>query len=547
MTASRTSYLATSGLIALMAGLFVAVYTLNIRHYRASISSAEIAVEKSLNQREVLLLEQMEREENLAYAMHGTERIFDVDLFILQEGVFMPEYLADFPSHSVSKEDANAAFNNGVELLPSEDALPYFEKAARALPDKEVDWYQKISALFNVLDFNDDPNTAGLILFFIDLSGNALTDSRKEFFRSMLEGHFSELDRIETRQNELLEATKRLHAELGKRQGEFRVAVDDRILAVRKDGLAVFYAPDFAHGEVSFTPRGTHRELVPGFYLVAPEEALKEERRRITKQYNAGNVVLSLMVLLAAFLSAGLALTSQRRLKLDTMRTDFIATVSHELRTPLSLIRLHAETLHHGRIPESKVGDYHQTILTEAERLTGIVNNVLDFSRMERGKLELHPEPTDLSALCERIIESFQSRLEQNGFELEQNIQPGIIFPVDALAYSQILFNLIDNALKYSDSEKNIRVELESTDDWNILCVSDRGIGIPDKLKKKIFDDFIRSNDRKVTAQRGSGIGLSVAKQLVEKMGGTIDVQDNKPEGSVFTVKLRNGHETTGS
>ncbi len=253
------------------------------------------------------------------------------------------------------------------------------------------------------------------------------------------------------------------------------------------------------------------------------------------------------MVLLAAFLSAGLALTSQRRLKLDTMRTDFIATVSHELRTPLSLIRLHAETLHHGRIPESKVGDYHQTILTEAERLTGIVNNVLDFSRMERGKLELHPEPTDLSALCERIIESFQSRLEQNGFELEQNIQPGIIFPVDALAYSQILFNLIDNALKYSDSEKNIRVELESTDDWNILCVSDRGIGIPDKLKKKIFDDFIRSNDRKVTAQRGSGIGLSVAKQLVEKMGGTIDVQDNKPEGSVFTVKLRNGHETTGS
>lgn len=178
--------------------------------------------------------------------------------------------------------------------------------------------------------------------------------------------------------------------------------------------------------------------------------------------------------------------------------------------------------------------------------LTGIVNNVLDFSRMERGKLELHPEPNNLSVLCGRIIESFLSRLKQNDFELEKAIQPNIIVSVDPIAYSQILFNLIDNAIKYSDAEKRIRIELESSVDWAILRVSDCGIGIPDPLKKKIFDDFIRSDDRKVTAQRGSGIGLSVAKQLVEKMGGTIDVQDNKPEGSVFTVKLRNGHETTG-
>ena len=158
----------------------------------------------------------------------------------------------------------------------------------------------------------------------------------------------------------------------------------------------------------------------------------------------------------------------------------------------------------------------------------------------------MHLEPTDLSALCERIIESFQSRFEQNGFNVETSIRPGIVILVDSLAYSQILFNLIDNALKYSDDEKCIRIELESTSGWNILRVFDRGIGIPNPLKKKIFDDFMRSNDSKVTARRGSGIGLSVARRLTEKMNGTIEVKDHKPTGSVFTVKLRIGHETTG-
>jgi signal transduction histidine kinase len=165
---------------------------------------------------------------------------------------------------------------------------------------------------------------------------------------------------------------------------------------------------------------------------------------------------------------------------------------------------------------------------------------------MERGRLELHPESTNLSALCERIIESFQSRLEQHGFTLEKAIQPNIITQVDPLAYSQILFNLLDNAIKYSGTEKYVRIELEAADDWIILRVSDHGIGIPDRLKKKIFNDFVRSDDRNVTAQRGSGIGLSVARRLVEKMNGTIEVKGNQPKGSIFTVKQGIDNEITG-
>ncbi|MCK4565628.1 MAG: HAMP domain-containing histidine kinase, partial [Verrucomicrobia bacterium] len=348
----------------------------------------------------------------------------------------------------------------------------------------------------------------------------------------------------------LMEEARRIDQDLTRKTGAYKAEIGGAILSVRNDGLALLYTLPAEVVEplrISSAPDGLLSErVVPGYYASIPAAMIEDAKQEAWRQYRTGNVILALMACLGLALIGATITVFKRQSQLEAARTGFIATVSHELRTPLSLIRLHAETLHHGRISEDKIHNYHQTILTEAERLTGIVNNVLDFSRIERNKLQIHLEPTDLSALCERIVDSFLFRLEQDGFALEKQIQPEIVALADPLAFSQIVFNLVDNAIKYSDEEKTLRIELESSKNWNILRVSDHGIGIPDKLKKKIFDDFVRSDDRKVTARRGSGIGLSVARRLTEKMNGTIEVEDNEPTGSVFTVKLGNGNETTG-
>jgi signal transduction histidine kinase len=548
MTSARISYLTAGGLVLLLIGLFAAIFSLNARHHQTALSNAEGAVEKTLDERRDLLLSHLEREESRAFALIGTDRVFDADIFARNQGRFLPASLAEWPTHTVSRSAANAAFKKGVALLPAKEALPFFETAARAAPNDNVDWYQKISALFNVLDFRTSPEEAGLILFALEQSGDALPASPKAFFRAMLEERFPDLERIESRQNELLNIAARLNAITIQEKGAFRVAVEDQILAGDNRGFAVLYAPDFGASSaatLSRTPTGIHRELLPGLYITVSEVALAEEKARITNQYMTGNITLAVMAALGALLCAGLGVTFQRQRRLNAMRTRFIATVSHELRTPLSLIRLHAETLTHGRVPKGKEHEYHQTILTETERLTGIVNNVLGFSRMERDKLQVHLEPTDLSELTARVGESFRDRLRQENIALEQNITEGISGLVDPLAYSQIVFNLLDNAIKYSGGAKIIQIGLELSKGWNILTVADQGIGIPEKLKPQIFDEFTRSDDRKVTARRGSGIGLNVAQRLAGKMGGTIEVADNHPKGSVFTVRLKERNETT--
>ena len=149
--------------------------------------------------------------------------------------------------------------------------------------------------------------------------------------------------------------------------------------------------------------------------------------------------------------------------------------------------------------------------------------------------------PLDVATKVYRARHAFIS------FAEKRDIKTAIMGIVDPLAYSQIVFNLLDNAIKYSDGSKTIRIRLDVSNGWNILSVTDEGIGIPDKLKKCIFDEFVRSDDSKVTARRGSGIGLSVAQRFAKRMGGTIEVADNQPKGSVFTVRLKGSDEAAGS
>jgi len=532
-----------------MAGLFGTTLHLNRGNYSASIATVELSFRRTLEQEARALRSRMAEQEAQAFALRGTERELEQDLFFITAERVIPACVA-YLFEPIPEQDARNAFTRGIELLPDDAALPFFWKAAQGTTANADDAYRKISALFNILEIKPNLQATCGILYLLS-EGNALSDaSRTRFFRTLLEGLVPDLPSIEPRFSALVRSAKEIDAELTRRKGAYRDTFHGRMLSVRKDGLAALYVFDFIATEpVVLTPKppkGSCVEVVKGIYAVIPAQVMVQAKAEIRRQYYTGNTILALLLILGVALAVGMLFAIRRQRQLEAARIAFVATVSHELRTPLSLIRLHAETLRHGRIPPERVAEYHQTILNETERLTGIVNNVLDFSRMERGKMQIHLGPTNLSETTGRIVESFRYRLEKEGFELEQAIDADVIAKADALAYSQILFNLLDNAIKYSDSEKSIRIELESSKGWSTLRVSDHGIGIPDSLKKKVFNDFVRSGDRKVTAQRGSGIGLGVARRLVEKMNGTIEVEDHPPKGSVFIVKLESNNEATG-
>lgn len=573
------------GLILLMAGLFTVAFVLNRNQYTTSLATVETSFQQSLDQQGGNLLQEIEKLEIRYFSMtvdaassriekkkqrgstqtiqrnnphqppHSNaagSRVYAPPVFahfIVLANRVVPACTAGL-LETVPNSDADTAFAQGVRLHPTPEALPFFRIASKRKIETSGDLYRKLSAYFNLLELKADTQTVCCILTLLDLGNPTLTPSQSAFFHSMLAEQVPALEEIQITLSRRRETAEIIDQKLTRKKGTYRTVIDGQTLSVREDGLALLYSPEVqaaAPIELSHTkPDGLNQQIIPGLFASIPTHVIEQAKAKIQKQYWMGNAILALMLLLGTGLAIGLFAAAKRQRELAAMKTQFIATVSHELRTPLSLIRLHAETLHHGRIPDSKVDDYHHTILTEAERLTGIVNNVLDFSRMERGEIQINLEPTNLSEATERIVESFRYRLEKECFKLEHKIEPDVVAHADALAYSQILFNLIDNALKYSDDEKRIRIELGSSNGWNILRVSDYGIGIADQLKKKIFDEFMRSDDHKVTARRGSGIGLSVTRRLVEEMDGTIEVEDNDPMGSVFTVKLRNDNETTG-
>jgi signal transduction histidine kinase len=234
---------------------------------------------------------------------------------------------------------------------------------------------------------------------------------------------------------------------------------------------------------------------------------------------------------------------------LARLKSEFVANVSHELRTPLSLIRLYAETLELGRLssPE-KCQEYFHIIRKESERLTGLINNILDFSRIEAGRKEYTFRETDLAELVRKTLESYRYQIEQQGFVFEQNIADNVpSLRVDREAMARSLLNLVNNALKYSQQEKFLEVNLYRTDGVVKLEVIDRGIGIPRGEQAKIFEKFYRVGNPLVHTTKGSGLGLSLVRHIVEAHGGDIAVESAPGRGSKFVITLPLGSGSAGT
>ena len=229
-----------------------------------------------------------------------------------------------------------------------------------------------------------------------------------------------------------------------------------------------------------------------------------------------------------------------REMNLARLKSDFVANVSHELRTPLALIRLYAETLELGRLTtKDKYQEYFRIIREESERLTALINNILDFSRIEAGRKEYEFKETNLADLVHSTLDSYRFQIEQNGFVFEENISRDIPpLVVDREAIARSLLNLVNNALKYSKDEKYIGVSLYRANGSVRLEVRDRGIGISAKEQEKIFEKFYRCGDPLVHNIKGSGLGLSLVRHIARAHGGEVLVESAPEQGSKFTIAL---------
>jgi signal transduction histidine kinase len=253
---------------------------------------------------------------------------------------------------------------------------------------------------------------------------------------------------------------------------------------------------------------------------------------------------LSLWVVMTISLVAAVALmlrTASREMKLSQMKADFVSNVSHELRTPLASIRVLAELLNLGRVNQpDRVREYGAYIESEGRRLTQVINNILDFSRIESGRKLFQFESCDLKEVVGATLEALSVHLKQNGFTLSyeapQSALPKVVLDPDAIALA--LTNLLDNAIKYSGDVKEINVGVTRSDGFVAIAITDRGVGIAADEQEKIFEKFYRVSTGLVHDVKGSGLGLSLVKHIVVAHQGKITVRSKPGEGATFTIQL---------
>ncbi len=229
-----------------------------------------------------------------------------------------------------------------------------------------------------------------------------------------------------------------------------------------------------------------------------------------------------------------------RRLEdLNKIKSYFVSSVSHDLKTPLTSIRLFAELMGGGHLAPEKIGEYCRIIEGESDRLTRLINNVLDFAKIEKGIKEYKFAEIELNRLVEHVMHTMAYQFEMNGFTVQQELaQDELVLRADADAVTEVLVNLLANSLKYVAETKQIRVTTYSRDRHVCVQVADKGIGIPADRQANIFDPFYRAVTTPSGSPPGTGLGLSVVKHVMEAHRGHIDLESEPGKGSVFVLNF---------
>ncbi len=248
-------------------------------------------------------------------------------------------------------------------------------------------------------------------------------------------------------------------------------------------------------------------------------------------------------IFLAAIVAGGSLLLWQARRSEEeaAQKTSFVANVSHEFKTPLTTIRLYAELLAQGRVRDSEQSaQYLNTIGRETQRLARLVNNALDFSRLEQGRKTFARDEVDLKAELVRVLDTQEPRLGEAGLRLVREMPEGsVVVKTDRDAVEQIVLNLVENVCKYASEGGEVAVRLEASDAGGVrLSVADRGPGVPGSHREKIFEKFHRVDESLTAEKAGAGLGLSIARQLARGLGGELKYADRAGGGAEFILEL---------
>lgn len=274
--------------------------------------------------------------------------------------------------------------------------------------------------------------------------------------------------------------------------------------------------------------------------------------RRQTSVYTWTGILVALLILLAG----SFAIRSvNHQIKMNRLKNDFIATVTHELKTPLSSMRVLVDTLLEGRYENEKTAnEYLQMVANENKRLTHLIDSFLTFSRMERNKQVFDFQPVPPAEIASETAEAMQAKFQSSsGFQPESQTVPhqkdhcnfsitiaenlpSISADKDAMV--TVLVNLLDNAYKYTNDDKQIELNVFQQDGFVCFAVKDNGIGLSPRAQKKIFNRFYQIDSRLSRRAQGCGLGLSIVRFIVDAHKGKIDVQSQPKKGSLFIVKL---------
>ncbi len=278
--------------------------------------------------------------------------------------------------------------------------------------------------------------------------------------------------------------------------------------------------------------------LIFAVTMTAPIKALTSTIRRMGKGDLTARVNVRASGELKALADSYNAMAEKIE-NFDQSRSQFVQNASHELKTPLATMKILLENLiYQPDMPAELRAEFMQDMNHEIDRLSGIITDLLTLTQMDSHQSALKLDSVDLSALCEETIHALRPAAEKARLTLADEIAPDVTLMADESKLSQVVYNLIDNAVKYTPEGGRVDVRLAVEGKTAVLTVKDNGIGIPEEDVKHIFDRFYRVDKARSRATGGTGLGLSIVAQMVKLHGGEISVESENGKGSAFTVRL---------
>ncbi|MFC2161828.1 ATP-binding protein [Acidobacteriota bacterium] len=284
----------------------------------------------------------------------------------------------------------------------------------------------------------------------------------------------------------------------------------------------------------------TFRNFLLPWKLFASQDAFQDLQKTARREKFFYGILLGVIVVLMFIGVLLIARDVSRETETTQLKTEFVHNVSHELKTPLTLIRLYGETLQRKEnLSNEDKHEAYEIITKESERLSHMINNILDFSRIEMGRKEFDFKKGNLSDVLRDTLDSYRYHLKKKGFSIEEEITSDlsdIVFDKEAIA--SVLINLLSNAMKFSPEKKEVKVTVFREDEFIGFQVADQGIGISPEVQSRIFERFYRLQNRATSESKGSGLGLTLVKHIVEAHGGEIRVDSEPEKGSVFSIYI---------